>query len=88
MQTHKTYIMPFLNCEPATKRSLVHIIIQSPNKVFIVSIHLLTHHFLNMGGETIIGCPVTQPVGLTVCPYYGYLSLIIIPKRVPLYDVP
>ena len=89
-QTHNTHIMHFLNCEPATKKSLVHTLYinQSPHKVFIVSIHLLTHHFLNMGGGTIIGCPVTQPVGLNIRPHYRYLSPIIISKKVPLYDVP
>ena len=35
-----------------------------------------------------MGCPVTQLVGLTVLPHYRYLSPIIIPETVPLYDVP
>ena len=35
-----------------------------------------------------MGCPVTQLVGLTILPHYRYLFPIIIPKMVPLYDVP
>ena len=92
-QTQCKHIRPTLcislivNLQPKNHQYTLYIN-QSPDKVFIVSIYLLTHHFLNIGGGTVIGCPVSQPVGLTVFPHYRYLSSIIISKKVPLYDVP
>ena len=85
---HTLCISLIVNLQPKKNYQYTLYINQSLDKVFIVSIHLLTHHFLNMGGEIIIGCPVTQPVGLIVHPHYCYLPLIIIFKKVPLYDVP
>lgn len=97
MQTHNTHIMHFLNCEDATKKIISTHKSISWQGVYSLNfsvlsiksiVYLLTHHFLNTGGETIIGCPVTQLVGLTIHPHYRYLSPIIIFKKVPLYDVP
>ena len=100
MQTHKTHIMHFLNCEPATKKSLVHIIYKSISWQGVYSLNLLTcqsklsiHYNISPSifayrRRNYNGLPCYPIMGLTILPHYCYLSPIIISKIVPLYDVP
>ena len=96
---HITHIMRFLNCEPATKKILAHIIYKSISWQGVYSLNLLTcqsklfvHYNINPSiseyrRRNYNGVPCYPIMGLIFLPHYFYLSPITIPKKVPLYDV-